>query len=91
MSRESLILIIYIGISGLGETDALEYIDRIKKDTMDIEKKDVTFFYVPDFESSVIRIDCINPILLTADLYEKAKIKLEEINTKLEQLINNIK
>ena len=83
METNELILIFYLKENILNERESLnstlEYF---------INKNIYTVFLPTDGDN---RVECVNPILVTKDVYKEALNKVEEANKMLNEIINNNK
>lgn len=87
MDKESLILIVRIGVKSAGDET-----DEIVSNTKEVFNKqllqgNMTIFYLLDFDTDSSGIECINPKLVTADSYKEAEAKLKLLNEELDKLL----
>lgn len=86
LDKDKLFLIMYVNISGINETDVVEYLDNIA----DMFKFDETInrIIIPTREGET-RVECINPVLLNDKQYAEVERKIENIKKELSKILKN--
>ena len=79
---EKLLVVIHVGINGLQPAQIQNYFEQISK-SLPSKEEGFFSFIVPDKETDKIKIECLNPVLLTEEEYNNTKEKLEKLNEKL--------
>lgn len=83
MKANELILIFYLKENALNERDSLNSMSEY------LLNKNICSFFLPTDGDN--RVECINPILVSKDVYKEALNKVEEANKMLNEIINNNK
>lgn len=84
---EKILIVIHVGIKNLDSAQIQNYFQQISKSLP--QKEDGFFsFIIPDRESDSVKIECLNPVLMKEEDYDKVKIKLESLNEKLKNEYN---
>ena len=88
LNKDKLILVAYIDVSGNSDADASsllqEVVNRLEKDN-----DGSILYYVIPVRGEDSRLECINPMLVSEEEYEKAKQACEKIYEKLKELSND--
>jgi hypothetical protein len=86
-NMEKLLIVIHVGIKNLDAAQVQNYFEQISKSLP--QKEDGFFsFIIPDREGDSVRIECLNPVLMKGDEYDKVRLKLEKLNEKLKSEYN---
>lgn len=83
--KDKLLLIFYVGVKSIHIEDRCAYFNEIVH-YMDFDYT-IRPIYVLDYCSDEIRVECINPKLITEDEY----VKVQEIIDKANYLVENLK
>ena len=88
LNKDKLILVAYIDVSGNSDADASsllqEVVNRLEKDN-----DGSILYYVIPVRGEDSRLECINPMLVSEEEYEKAKQACEKIYERLKELSND--
>lgn len=88
MDKDSLIILVRIGVKGLDEKETSKNISSIKEIFKSYATQgNVTIFYLANFDTINTNIECINPKLVTQDTYKEAENKLKLLNDELDKLL----
>lgn len=83
---EKIIIVHYIGVESMNQHEITKGLESYRKNLSLIENdKEYKHYLVTDPVSNSIKIDCINPKLVSASEYEKIMDKLEYISKQLEK------
>jgi hypothetical protein len=81
-NMEKLLIVIHVGIKNLDSAQIQSYFQQIS--TSLPQKEDGFFsFIIPDKESDSVKIECLNPVLMKEEEYDKVRLKLDSLNEKL--------
>ena len=83
--KDKLFLVFYVGVKSISTEDRHVYFNEIVHH-MDFDYT-IRPIYVPDYCSDEIRVECINPKLITEDEY----VKVQEIIDKTNYFVENLK
>ena len=84
---DKLIIVIYIGAEGLSYNTVFEMGESILK-SVNNSSPDIIAYAIPDNSSKEIRVECLNPKLMTEQEYADVKTKLEKIDKAMENIPN---
>ena len=90
MDNDSLILVFKVGVKDIEPDKVAKYIDNVKTIMSKTQTTNITMFFLPYIEKETIEIECLNPKLVTAELFKEAETKLVELNSKIDKLLNFI-
>ena len=81
-----LILVFYIDVSRICDTDVPAYINEV---STALSKSDdgTDKYFIPVYKGES-RVECLNPVMLNEDEYTEVKRKLDEINEYYENLFS---
>lgn len=83
------LLIFYVGVGLYSPPEeVIAHVEGISKTVSDL-KDDYSMIFIPTHESTSTKVECINPIFLPKDFYEKYMLKYEgKIVCKIKELEN---
>ena len=88
-TKDKIIIVHYIGVKNICDYDVPDFINEVAN-AMQIQEDDsVLQYFVPLRNTSDIRVECINPVLVGKEKYEEATKKLNELEAKLKQAIKD--
>ena len=89
--KDKIMVVFYVGVKNIYDGDVPEYIDEIHRAFSNMNDDSCLFLTVPVKSSSDIRIECINPVLLGNERYTEVEKKVNELNEKMQEAINEFK
>lgn len=90
MNDTKIILVVYVGVKDKTVYGTDDFMERLRERLkLDLNHTDVLQIVIPDRESNQIRIECINPVLLTEQEYQKARDTLERFEAVVNQFIQS--
>jgi hypothetical protein len=84
-----IILVNYINIGNLSNEDVREYMYEIIKELKVSKEKggdNIIQYFIP-VRNQESKVECINPVLVNNELYQQAKVQLEEARKALDELL----
>ena len=84
---DKLIIVIYIGAEGLSYNTVFETGESILK-AVNNSSPDIIAYAIPDNSSKEIRVECLNPKLMTEQEYVDVNKKLNKIEDALKNITN---
>lgn len=88
--KDKIILVFYVGIRNLSDkNDVQDYLTKLRDLAVHDNDDSVEGFFVPLSETNEIRIECINPVMISEEKYSEVEKKLSELKEKMEKAIEN--
>ena len=87
MNKDTIILVMYVGIDHMEPRDVGPYMERIVELTKPDPENEVKneIFYLPEYGTKNTRIECINPKLLSEEEFADARAILEKLRKSVEE------
>lgn len=82
--KDKLFLVFYVGVKSIRTEDRYVYFNEIVHH-MDFDYT-IRPIYVPDYCSDEIRVECINPKLITEEEYKSVQEIIDKANNLIEEL-----
>lgn len=82
--KDKLFLVFYVGVKHIHTEDRCVYFNEIVHH-MDFDYT-IMSIYVPDYCSDEIRVECINPKLITEEEYKSVQEIIDKVNNLIEDL-----
>lgn len=82
--KEKLIVVFYIDVSKLDEVNSYEYMCEARKSLERYFDDTVKMVFMPSDEN---KVDCINPVLMNDEQYQKVTEKVKEFEDKFNEWV----
>lgn len=84
--RDKVLLVAYVGVRDRGD----EYFMYVAEHIPDAFERyeDVELFLIPDENTNVIRLECLNPVLLNEEKYAEVEAAVEKYKKAVDSLLN---
>ena len=89
---DKVIIVIYIGLKKLPAEDRRVYFDAVAESAYRIGMDEtITKIIVPDEEHDGIRVECINPKVVSEEDFAETKAKIERLEAAIREMKGDIK
>lgn len=82
--KERLIIIFYVDVSKINKDDSYEYMCDARKSLERYFDDTVKMVFMPSDEN---KVDCINPVLMNEEQYQKVTDKVNDFDVKFKEWI----
>ncbi len=82
------ILIIYVGVKNYPIDKINEFMGNIAESVMEFNP-DIAHYVFPNFESNNFKVECVNPVFVTAEGYENILLKIESVKENLDTMFTS--
>lgn len=86
MDKDKIILVVYAGLNGISIGDRLQYLSKIADFFSERFDESVMAIVMPDQTEETSRIECINPKLVTEEVYKEALDVVERAKKYMDEL-----
>ena len=87
--ENKLLIVVYAGLKGLDSIYSAEYLDNIARYLDSSSWNDeCRFMLIPQRGTEDVKVECINPVLLTEEKYKEAEETVNKIGEILKTLKN---
>ncbi len=88
MKKNRFVYVVYAGTGHILREDVSEYLEKISEMFSGKSNDNELWVVVPCFDTDNIRVECINPALLTPEKYAEAEATVDRFNEAVDQLLN---
>ena len=85
LSKHKIILAIYVGTQFMTESVAKMLLQKVSELTENFPRS-VYGIVIPEVNTNAIRVECLNPVLLTEEQYKKVDTIIETAENKLKEV-----
>ena len=89
LDKDKIWLVFYINVSKLDYSDVGPYMEQARQALLPHDKS-VEMVFIPVYETET-HVDCINPILLTAEKYKETEEKVNALLKQMEDVLKGLK
>lgn len=84
--ENKLLIVVYAGIKGIDPIDSAEYLDDIARYLDSSSWNDeCRFMLIPQRGTEDVKVECINPVLLTEEKYKEAEDTVSKLKEALKE------
>lgn len=83
---DKVILVFYIGVKDLSKEVAKQWMQKLSAQIQ--ADKDCKNYIIPIPNSNEIKVECINPKLVSQEEFNQASLKLSQMNAFIDTLLN---
>lgn len=87
MKKNRFVYVVYAGTKHIMREDVSEYIEKISETLHGMSNDNELWLVVPCFDTENIRVECINPALLTPEKYAEAEATVDRFNEAIDQFL----
>lgn len=87
MKKNRFVYVVYAGAKRIMREDVSEYIEKISETLHGMSNDNELWLVVPCFDTENIRVECINPALLTPEKYAEAEATVDRFNEAIDQFL----
>lgn len=88
MKKNRFVYVVYAGAGHIPREDVPAYLEKISEMFSGKSNNNELWVVVPCFDTDNIRVECINPVLLTPEKYAEAEATVDRFNEAVDQLLN---
>lgn len=89
--RDKIILVFYIGCHEILRENVIDYVNEIAHRFEFYRDNTTEIIFIPCFEETDSRIECINPKLVNQKTYDEAMKVVETFKSKADEILKNLK
>ena len=89
LDKDKIYLVAYINVAGIAREDVYPYMQQAKNALVPHDES-VEVLIIPVYETDT-HIDCVNPVLLSAEQQGELKKKMDALVEKAEEALKNLK
>ena len=87
MKKNRFVYVVYAGTGHIPREDVSEYLEKISGTFSGKSNDNELWLVVPCFDTDNIRVECINPVLLTPEKYAEAEATVDRFNEAIDQFL----
>lgn len=87
MKKNRFVYVVYAGTKHIMRVDVSAYLEKISEMFSGMSNDNELWLVVPCFDTDNIRVECINPALLTPEKYAEAEATVNRFNEAVDQLL----
>lgn len=87
MKKTRFVYVVYAGVIHIPREDAMAYCEKISEMFKGKTDGNELWLVIPSPDTDDIRVECINPVLLTPEKYAEAEATVNRFNEAVDQLL----